>query len=98
MHFAIIILISSIAAGVLVYNLFFTKKAIVKRKLRKAESKKITEFLEGDIAKVIGRVEFVGEPMISPLSSRECAYYHIIVEQKVSSGKSSNWKKICRVF
>jgi hypothetical protein len=55
---------------------------------------KVSAFLSGDIAKIVGNVEFVGEPLIAPLSGRRCAYYYVLVEELVSSGKSSHWKKI----
>jgi hypothetical protein len=73
---------------------YFSKKPVVKRNLKKAVGKKIGQFLNGDIAKVVGTVEFVGEPLLAPLSKRSCAYYYVLVEQHVSSGKNSHWKKI----
>lgn len=79
---------------VILLSTFFSKKAIIKRKLKKATGKKISDFINGDIAKVVGKVEFVGEPLIAPLSGRPCARYHILVEQKVSSGKSTTWRTI----
>ncbi len=82
--FVIIIIISS----------FFSKKAKIKRKLKKAEFKNIGNFKEGEIAKIVGNVEFVDDPLIAPLSKRKCAYYYIHVEKKVSSGKRSHWKTI----
>lgn len=80
--------------GGIFYGFYFTKKAVVKRKLKKAAGKKIGQFYNGDIAKVVGHVECVGEPLLAPLSGRPCAYYHVLVEQHVSTGKSSHWKKL----
>lgn len=73
---------------------YFSKKAIVKRKLKKAIGRKVSEFMTGDVAKVVGTVEFVGEPLIAPLSGRKCAYYYVLVEELRSDGKSSHWSKI----
>lgn len=73
---------------------FFSKKAIIKRKLKNAKFKSIGDFKNGEIAKIIGNVEFINEPLISPLSKRKCSYYYIHIEQKVSSGKNSRWKTI----
>ena len=56
--------------------------------------RKIAEFKSGDVAKIVGKVEFVDEPLIAPLSKRKCSLYYIQVKQKVSSGKSSHWKTI----
>lgn len=50
--------------------------------------------MSGEIAKVVGKVEYVDKPLIAPLSGRSCAYYHVLIEQKISSGKSSHWKTI----
>lgn len=89
-----------IAAAVLVMGIifflvtYFSKKAVVKRKLKKAAGKKISDFVSGDIARVVGKVEFAGEPLIAPLSGRRCARYYILVEEKVSSGKSSHWNTL----
>lgn len=73
---------------------YFSNKTVVKRKLKKANVLKISNFMSGEVAKVIGTVEIVDKPLVSPLSNRECAYYHIHVEEKVSSDNSSYWKTI----
>jgi len=46
------------------------------------------------VDKVVGKIEFVDPPIKAPLSGRTCAYYHVIVEQQKSSGKSSHWHTI----
>lgn len=92
----IIIVALSIGLGVLIYNIYFTPKAIVKRKLKRAVGKKISDFVSGDIAKVVGTVVCVDKPLIAPLSGRPCAYYRIIVEQHHSTGKSSRWETIVK--
>lgn len=79
--FGIVILISS----------FFSKKAIVKRKLKQAKHKRISEFLDGDVAKITGTVELINEPLIAPLSKRKCSYYYVHIERKNSS-KNSTWQ------
>jgi hypothetical protein len=89
----IFILIVAVIVIIVLFN-SFTKKAIVKRKLRKTPSKKISEFENGNIAKVVGRVDCINSPLIAPLSNRKCAYYYIKVEKRVSTGKNSHWKKI----
>ena len=80
--------------GIVFLFYYFNKKTIILRKLKKIPSKKISQFLSGDIGKVVGKVEFIGEPLISPLSNRPCAYYHVYVEQHKGSGKNSSWQKI----
>lgn len=90
----IIIIIFTIVAVVFFYQFFFSEAAVIKRRLKKAPLKNINMFKDGDTAKIIGKAELVGEPLIAPLSGRECCYYHVIVEKEDSSGESSNWKKI----
>jgi len=83
-----------IVGSIIFLVIYFSKKAVVKRKLKKAVDRKISEFISGDIAKVVGTVEFVGEPLIAPLSGRPCAYYYVLVEELISNGKSSHWRKM----
>ncbi|MBI3134646.1 MAG: hypothetical protein HYZ14_08250 [Bacteroidetes bacterium] len=90
----ILIIVLLIIGGFIFYGFYFSKKAVVRRNLKKAAGKKISQFFNGDIAKVVGQVEFVGEPLSAPLSGRPCAYYHVLVEQHVSNGKNSHWKKL----
>lgn len=88
-----VIMIAAIGSTI-VYKLFFSKEAIIKRKLRETTSKQLTNFKDGEIAKVTGRIELIDEPLIAPLSKRKCAYYHVIVSEEVSSGKNSRWETI----
>jgi hypothetical protein len=88
------ILIGSIVIISIIYGLIFNKKAIIKRKLRKTGGKRISEFQSGDVAKAIGSVKYAGNTLIAPLSGRKCSYYHVLVEEKRSSGKSSHWVTI----
>ncbi|WP_346859294.1 hypothetical protein [uncultured Draconibacterium sp.] len=90
-YFIVVVIVS-----IIIVKWFFSKKAIIKRKLKKTEKKRIVEFKAGDVAKIVGKVEFVDAALIAPLSKRECAYYYIHVEQKVSSGKSSYWKTLVK--
>lgn len=72
---------------------FYTKKAVIKRKLKKAGIKKISEFMNGDVARLVGKVEFVDQPLVSPLSGRTCSHYYVLVE-KSSGSKNSSWEKL----
>lgn len=75
-------------------NVFFNKEARVRRKLKKAAGKKISDFASGEIAKVVGKIEYVGKPLVAPLSGRPCAYYYVLVEQEESSGDSRHWNTL----
>ncbi|MDM8161930.1 hypothetical protein QUH73_19085 [Labilibaculum sp. K2S] len=87
-------IIFAIVITVLLSAVFFSKKAIIKRKLKKSELRKIADFKNSELATIVGTVEFVDAPLLSPLSNRECSYYYVHVEQKVASGKSSKWETI----
>jgi len=87
-------LIIAVVFGIMLYSYFFSKKAIVKRKLKNAEHKKIANFKDGEISKIVGNVEFIEEPLISPLSNRKCSFYYVHIEQQVSSGKTSKWETL----
>lgn len=93
-QFIIIPIVILVIAAIIISSFYFSRKAIVKRKLKKAVDKKISDFISGDIARVVGKVEFVSEPLIAPLSGRRCAYYYVLVEEKVSTGKSSHWNTL----
>jgi len=80
-----------ILAAVIIYYLFYSRAAVVKRKLREANQKKIGEFQEGETAKVIGKIKFAGKILKAPLSDRKCVYYHVLIEERRSHGKSSSW-------
>ena len=38
----------------------------------------------------------VKEPLIAPLSGRQCVFYTIKIEKRVSTGKSSHWKTVIK--
>ena len=89
-------IVGLVIVAIVIYNNFFSAKAVIKRTLRKAPQKQISEITDGEIVKFIGTVESIDEPLLSPLSNRKCTYYSIIIEQKVSSGKNSHWKTLVK--
>ncbi|MBI9066348.1 MAG: hypothetical protein JEZ09_03580 [Salinivirgaceae bacterium] len=89
-----ILIIAAIIASIVLIAFLFSKKAMVKRKLKKAIAKPISDVRDGEFVKIIGKVTLVGDALKAPLSGRDCAYYYVHVEKKVSSGKSSHWSTI----
>lgn len=89
----IILVISAIGIAFFI-GYYFSSKAVIKRKLKNSEFKKIADFKNGEVAKIVGTVEFIGPPLHSPFSKRECAHYYIHVEEKVTSGKNSKWETL----
>jgi hypothetical protein len=90
----IFVVIILVVIAIIFFGYYYSKKAKIKRKLKNAELKSIAKFKSGDIARIVGKVEFIGNPLLAPLSNRECSYYYIHVERKVKSGKSSTWRTI----
>ncbi|BDX39517.1 hypothetical protein CYCD_28720 [Tenuifilaceae bacterium CYCD] len=83
-----------LVAVIVFFRCYLSRKAVVRRKLKNAIDKHISGFMNGDIAKIVGMVDIVGKPLYAPLSGRKCAYYYVLVEQRVSNGKSTYWKTI----
>ena len=94
MNSLIFLLILAVVGAIFFVSYYFSSKAIIKRKLKNSEFKKIADFKNGEVAKIVGTVEFIGSPLYSPLSKRECAHYYIHVEEKVGSGKNSKWETL----
>jgi hypothetical protein len=92
MELPVIFIIVAIVIAIIFISYFFSKKARIKRKLKKAAFKKMAEFKDGETAKIVGEVEIIGEPLIAPLSGRKCSYYYIHIEERVKSGKSWHWR------
>lgn len=87
----IIIAFVAVIAIVFLLVYFFSKKAIIKRKLKNSELKRLSSFRSGETARIVGKVEFVDTPLIAPLSGRKCSLYHVLIEQERSTGKNSTW-------
>ena len=73
---------------------YFSRKAVVKRNLRLADGKRIGSFINGEHGKITGKVSAVGKTLKAPLSKRDCVYYHVIVQEYRSGGKSGHWYTI----
>ncbi len=83
-----------IAAVIGAVSFFFSDKLKVMRELNAQKATPIANFKHAQIGKIVGRVKKVNLILNAPLSGRPCVFYQVIVEQKVSSGKSTSWKKI----
>lgn len=91
MHPAIIVLIALIFIGAIFCGFYFSKKAIVKRALKKAPYKRIHEFTPGERGKAVGKIVYAGQVLQAPLSKRHCVAYHVEVQEHRRHGKSSSW-------
>lgn len=83
-----------VIAGIALYSFFFSRKAIVKRKLKGTKQLSMSEVMNGEHARIQGTIVYAGKSLTAPLSGRRCSYYYILVEEKRSSGKSSSWHNL----
>lgn len=90
----IIISIVSVVAIIIFLIYYFNPKTIILRRLKKLRFSKIGSLQNHHYSKVEGNALNVNQPLIAPLSQRECVFYQIVIEKKVNSGKNSHWKTI----
>lgn len=69
---------------------YYSSKHRILREFKKSRKKSIHSIRENEYAKVIGKAKPVKEPLVAPLSGRECVYYHVVVEVK----GDKSWRKI----
>jgi hypothetical protein len=84
----------TIIAGIFFISNYYSDLSIIKRKLKHTPLQKIAYFKEGSVGKIVGKVKMIDTSITAPLSGRDCAYYHVTVEQKINSGKSTYWRKV----
>ena len=90
----IIPLIIVVIGAIIFLSFYFSRKQVVLRKLSKIPLKPATGLKTSELTKVTGKALHVKSPLIAPLSGRECVFYTIKIEKRVSTGKSSHWKTI----
>ena len=90
----IIPIIIVVIGAIVFFGYYFSKKQVVLRKLSKIPLKPATGMKTSELTKVSGKALHVKSPLIAPLSGRECVFYAIKIEKRVSTGKSSHWKTI----
>lgn len=91
-YFAIFIIFAVIAFCVW----FFGKARRIKSQLRNARAVAIGQLAENTVGKIVGSAHSIGHQLVGPLTGRPCLYYICLVEQHVSTGRSSYWKQIIR--
>jgi len=81
----------AIAGGALFYRYYFNRDARVKRGLGKVPRGRLAGLVAGSVVKVVGRLDYVSEPVVAPLSQRRCAYYELTIEEWRRRGRGSEW-------
>jgi len=93
----IIIPIIIVLVGVIAFfGYYFSAKQVILRKLSKTPKKSIGGLKTNQFTKVSGKALHVKPPLIAPLSGRQCIFYSIEIDKKVSTGKSTRWKTIVK--
>lgn len=83
-------------AAFAVYQTYFSEEAKIRRTLKEPRAVPIAEAQAGQVVKIAGRVQPIGEPLRGPLSGRACVFFEVTVEEYRSSGKSGHWEEIIR--
>ncbi|MFO0613641.1 MAG: GIDE domain-containing protein [Polyangiaceae bacterium] len=92
MQFAFIGIVIVVGIVIALASYFTSAAYRIRKQLREAVRRPIGELGPGMAAKVIGRVVPVETGLLqAPLSGRPCVFYEAVVEEHVSSGRSSHW-------
>jgi hypothetical protein len=73
---------------------YFQPKTTILRRLKKLPHQRIGSLRTNIYSKIEGVAVNIEAPLIAPLSKRKCVFYKILIQKKVSSGKSSRWKTL----
>ncbi|MFP9113615.1 hypothetical protein ACLI1A_06715 [Flavobacterium sp. RHBU_3] len=87
------ILFGIVFIAIIIYQFFFSKKAVVKRSLKKFPVTRIGNFKEGERGRITGTIIYAGKILEAPLSGRECCHYYVHIEES-SGGKSNSWNTL----
>ena len=94
MDASIIFIIIAFFLIVLFLTYYFNPKKIIVRRLKNLPNQRIGSLKTKIYSKIEGKALNIKEPLIAPLSKRNCVFYKIKIEKKVSSGKKSHWETI----
>lgn len=93
----IIFILVICAFGLIIFFAFyFSEKNVIFRTLSKIPVKPTSSLRTNELSKVSGKALHVKDPLIAPYTNRKCVFYQIIIEQRVSTGKSSHWKALVK--
>ena len=93
----IIIPIIIVAIGVIAFlSYYYSVKQVILRVLSRTPVKSVGGMKANEFTKVSGRALHVKAPLIAPLSKRECVFYSIKIQKRVSNGKSTHWRTILK--
>ena len=80
----------AIVIVIAIVGYFNSDKYKVRKALETAPLVQIDRLQAGALAKVIGVVRpLEGKVLVAPLTGRKCVFFEVLVEEKVTSGKST---------
>lgn len=86
-------LVVTLSLAALIFKFFFSRSAVIKRRLRRSGRVPIKNFPDGGMAKIVGRLDYAGKPLKAPLTGRRCAQYVVEVEEQ---GDSGEWHRLTK--
>ncbi len=95
----IALLVGAVALIGLALSWWFSRRRSILSELNNERAIAIARFASGQRGKIVGTLEYEGEPLVSPLTGRTCAYYHITVEELVEDNNTTNteaWYQVIR--
>lgn len=92
---ATFVIVGVLVVGFFAVSYYFSTEAKLTRLLKAAPRYSIQAAPESQQIKLVGRVSYLSEPLVAPLSGRRCACYQIIVQEK-RGGKNKHWVEIIR--
>ena len=84
---------SLVSLGIVAYRWYFNEERRIQRRIAGLPARRIGELLDGEVARVVGRVR-AGPTLVSPLTGRRCVYYRATLLEYRSRGKSGHWHVI----
>ncbi len=89
-----VIFIFLLFGTILFCSFYFGARQTMVRSLSKIKRRSVASLKSNELVKVYGKALHVEEPLIAPLSKRQCIFYTVKIEKRVSRGKTSHWKTI----
>ena len=87
-------LLLAVAGALIFYEYYYSTANILLRKLKNAPGKKIHEFRDKQLGKVVGKVAEHKAFLNAPLTNRRCVYYKVVVKRKKGGDEHKYWEHI----
>jgi hypothetical protein len=90
------IVLGLMVAGSLLYAWYRGRDRTIKRALRAIARTDVGRAEDGQVQKLVGKVRFLSPPLEAPLTGRPCTYFCVVVEERVLSGRETQWQQVLR--